>query len=383
MKRSFRNKYGFLIIAFIIALASVLYIYLPGGWAWETPLARSFPAVGIQADVETTTISLELAEDVDEMSFAIAPSEGAVREFWAGAQASPAAAGMVACGGEKVEANGLRCDTVGRTIKISISKADVRRTVWVVPYKQTSFRTVHAVTSLRWKSMEVVRAGNTKIAVDAGACPRPSDRDARERCLFAEDLFGRPQLSQGGDPQRMVSSVAKWSAHRIIPTLVTAMVIVDILLAGTLVVLLSLWVRGRGIGQPPKDGQPIDAHMLLRGYRSVFNWLETLGPSIAIAATVLGLILAFDPVVFADRDGSAFGEAIRMAMGASFCGLLMRALALSADRAIAHLTMWNASEDGLIYPVDGPQSVSGLDDVDDHDEPSPRPRRSLRKTSGS
>lgn len=389
MKRSFRNKYGFLILSAIIALVSVLYIYLGGGWAWETPLARSFPAVGIQVDVDTSTIALELAEDADEMSFAIAPSEGAVREFWAGAQALPAAAGMVACEGAKQELNGLKCDTRGRTLNIAISKAGVRRTLWVVPFKQTSFRTVHSVTSLRWKSLEVVQAKSdntridTKIVVDASTCPHPGDKEAREKCLFAEDFFGRPQLSQAGDPERLVSSVAKWSAHRIVPMLVTAMVIVDALLAGVVIVLLSLWARGRGIGQPPQDGQPIDAHMLLRGYRTVFSWLETLGPSIAISATVLGLILAFDPVVFADRDGSAFGEAIRMAMGASFCGLVMRVLAVTANYALAHLTSWNASEDGLIYPVDGPTPVSSttpLDkEVDDDEPPQRQARRALRK----
>lgn len=365
ISRTFWQKFSFPVTIAIMALASFLYVYLPlGGWTWETVIPRSFPAAAIDVPEGTSTVTLTYdVEHTTSLSFAIAENEGAVRELWAGGGVAKEAPNLAACN-TSPSSNGLACSLTDARVHIMLPTATPasintggaaplavrpRRTLWIVPYHITTYGTIHSVAALHWTRVEVARQG-APADVQAAACVNPQS-DERDGCLFAEDLLRRPLLTLDRNPERMIAKLAEYAAPRLIPAFVTMMTVINLSLLGLVVGLGAVWMRGYGLIQRATDGQIIDATTVWRSRRRVLEFLEVFGPASAFAATVCGLLLAFDPQVFAEKDGFLFGVSIRMAMSACFVGLCMRILAVIADKMIEHLVSWNADDDGFIRPV--------------------------------
>jgi len=152
------------------------------------------------------------------------------------------------------------------------------------------------------------------------------------------------------DPQVLVTQFAKWSAGRVVPTMVALMAAIDAGLLSLALLLLYRWFVGWPLLVPSQISSPVHADTVLPGVRLALEWFEVMGPAVAFALMVLGLIIAFDPAVFADHGGSTFSATVSQAMTVTFVGLLMRVLAFSNDRLIHHLSWWHADDDGFVRP---------------------------------
>ncbi len=406
MKSNRWKKTFVVFIALLLAIVSGGYIYWPGGWVWESPVQRAFPAVRLLVSNDIERISLKLDGQETNTRFALAITQAAVREYWLYDDTS-GSQDIIECGASSADnknkaASHAECFRSGAAIDIVLpappplptdddkqrpaqkEKRKRYREAWLIPYQPSSFNALYAASAVRWSEVELRPYRGSGPTVKATDCAAPTDPKDLDECALVQEVLGHPQVLLARDPQLFIAASAKAATTRFVPAVVFFLMSVCVVILTFDMGLLALWLRGKPIAEPSKTGLVIDAENVWSGVRRILYTLEILGPAIGFAMTVLGLVVAFDKQAFGTQDRALFGSAISAALTVTLCGLLLRLLSFVGDRLIEHLSRWHADEAGMIYPDDtnlpvrARQESSRTSDMlrDEDEDPSSEPKLS-------
>ncbi|MFT3769592.1 MAG: hypothetical protein QM820_29505 [Minicystis sp.] len=346
-------------------------------WSWETRLTSYQQAVRLSVHRDVQSLALEYVGADTALDLSVALSYSVVKEFWLAGPESGTVKGEIPCvGADAPKTPGApRCILDRAGFRVDLDLAAVSRDkawldVWIIPSQREALvqqgmpvvrRPPSAVhwTKLTWKVSDALSAAPREGSAKAADCAESDVGRARPSCHMAGVFLNGAEPARLPDPQQSTADLAKRLARRFVPYVVHAMLGVDAVLLGCIVWLLTAalfsglpikrwreWTVGDSFDETVrrlsgKGADDLAAMPLLgpveamnRGFRALLEWLEVVGPGLGFLLTVVALLIAFDPAVFAERDVNRFAGAISTAMAATFAGLGMRILAFSADRLL-------------------------------------------------
>lgn len=342
-----RERWAFPSALIGLLIICTVLLLLFNQWGWETPASRTTGSIVLNVEPSTTSLELKFEEaSVKHLRFAVAENRAALRR---GLQENLGVGvpGLSSCE-SATDGTSISCERKEDRLILTFERNQENDTpksrwkpVWLLPFRVTEFGTIHVPeTPIRWSGIVLASAEPDRITADASECEGTSTED---NCLVARAVLGSPRRVLSRDPQKIILWCAQVANVWLMPVVIVVMAVVNLALFGALVVCFGYWVSKNGLPLDPADAE---APTVKIEWRRALEWLEVIGPAVAFTGTVLSLTIAFSPDTYAAQDSGHFAEALSNAMVITACGLLMRILSFSVDRAINHLAHRHAARDG-------------------------------------
>lgn len=369
-----------ILITGVLVLLGCAYFIGAGAWVWEVRVpARQGGALRLVLPQDFTALTLHFTPQQPRLGFLLADSAAAAQDFWA--YRSTAAKGLARC---TYDPGPCQLGQNKLTLRFSfapdstVARRMYQREAFLIPLSgDDPLRfDVGPATTLYLDGVSWPGPGGEQH-LSPGACASHG-ASLSGPCRFVDTLLARPTVVNSHDPQPYIVSISASATARLVPALILAMIVVNVALLAVMALLLLMsprvgkyavgiverWLRVDRSADGASAGARLTLHVdqVLLNWRRLFEYLEVTGPALGFLLTVGALLLAFDPVIFTERDTGRFTQAMSMALTATFAGLLMRILAFSCDRMTEFLLRQDANPSGFLKtapPSAKPLTASG------------------------